>query len=63
MRLTSALTLFDLIFFRLLLSELIRAFSLLELLINSLMALNPKIGLSSGSLITKKVLTIFHLYC
>ena len=54
MRLTSALILFDLMFLTLLWSELIRAFSLLVLLTNSFMALNPKMGLSRGSLITEK---------
>ena len=54
MKLTSALILFDLMFLTLFWSELIRAFSLLVLLTNTLMALNPKIGLSGGSLITRK---------
>ena len=52
MRLTNVLILFDLMFLRLLWSELIRAFSLLVLLTNTFMVLNPKMGLSSGSLIT-----------
>ena len=54
MKLTSALILFDLMFLTLFWSELIRAFSLLVLLTNTLMALNPKIGLSGGSFITRK---------
>ena len=54
MRLTSALILFDLMFLTLSWNELMRAFSLMVLLTNTFMALNPKIGLSSGSLITKK---------
>ena len=53
MRLTSALILFDLMFLTLLWIESIKAFSLMVLLINTFVALNPKIGLSSGSLITK----------
>ena len=44
MRLTSALKLFDLMFLTLLYSELIRAFSLLMLLNNNFMALNPKVS-------------------
>ena len=54
MRLTGALILFDLMYLILLWSEFIRAFSLLVLLTETFMALNPKMGLSSGSLITKK---------
>ena len=54
MRLTGALILFDLMYLILLWSESIRAFSLLVLLTETFMALNPKMGLSSGSLITKK---------
>ena len=54
MELSSALILFDLMFLTLLWSELIRAFSLLVLLTNTFITLNPKIALSSGSLITKK---------
>ena len=54
MRLTNALILLDLIFLTLLWSELVRAFSLPVLLTNTFIAMNPKIGLSSGSLITKK---------
>ena len=54
MRLTDALILFDLMFLRFLWSELIRALSLLVLSTNTFMELNPKIGLSSGSLITRK---------
>ena len=41
-------------FLTLLWSELIRAFSLLLLLTNTFMELNPKMGLSIGSLITKE---------
>ena len=54
MSLVSILILFDLMVLTLIWSELIRAFSLLVLLNNTSMALNPKFGLSSGSLITKK---------
>ena len=54
MRLTSALILFDLMFLTLLWSELIRGFSLLVLLTNTFMALNPKMRFSSGPLITRK---------
>ena len=54
MKLTTALILFDLMFLTLSWSELMRAFSLVVLLTNTFMALNPKLGLSSGSLITKK---------
>lgn len=53
-RLASALILFDLMFFTLVWSESIRAFSLLVLSTNTFMTLNPKIGLSNGYLITKK---------
>ena len=59
MRLTSALVLFDLIFLTLLWSELVKAFSLLVLLTYTFMALNPEIGLSSGSLITAIMAIIF----
>ena len=42
------------VFLTLLRSKLKRAFSLLVLLTNAFMELNPRIGLSSGYLITKK---------
>ena len=54
MRLTSALILLELMSLTLRWSELIRAFSLPVLLTNTFIVMNPKIGLSSGSLITKK---------
>ena len=53
MRLSSALILVDFIFLTLLWSELIRVFSLLVLVTDTFMALSPRIGLSSGFLITK----------
>ena len=54
MRLTSALIFLELMSLTLRWSELIRAFSLPVLLTNTFIVMNPKIGLSSGSLITKK---------
>ena len=54
MRLTSALICLELMSLTLRWSELIRAFSLPVLLTNTFIVMNPKIGLSSGSLITKK---------
>ena len=62
MRLTSALILFDLMFLTLLRSKLITAFSLLVLLTNTFMALNPKIGLSSVLLDLSDISNVILVY-
>ena len=62
MRLTSALILFDLMFLTLLRSKLITAFSLLVLLTNTFMALNPKIGLSSELLDSSDISNVILVY-